>query len=233
MTTASDPNDRDARAAALAIAGALGAGVAHELRNTLAAIESALYLARRHAEDRARLGEHLARAENEVRKGQAVIDRVLALARGEPLDVEPASVAEIVACAERELFDVNATIEVRVAPPDLEVVCDRILIERVIANLLLNARDALEGRARGRIVVRALASGEAVVVDVEDDGPGIDPEIAPRIFEPSVTSKPTGTGLGLALCRIIAHAHGGTVEALGAPSGGALFRLTLPAKRAS
>lgn len=233
MTTASDPNDRDARAAALALAGALGAGVAHELRNTLAAIESALYLAKRHAEDRTRLGEHLARAENEVRKGQEVIDRVLGLARGEPLGMETASVAEIVASAERELFDVNATIEVQVTPPDLEVACDPILIERVIVNLLLNARDALEGRASGRIVIRARATDEAVVLEVEDDGPGIDPSIAPCIFEPAVTSRPTGTGLGLALCRTIAHAHGGTIEALAAPSGGALFRLTLPVKAGS
>jgi len=232
VTKVSDPDERDARAAALAIAGALGAGVAHELRNTLAAIESALYLARRHAEDRARLGEHLGRAENEVRKGQAVIDRVLGLARGEPLGKEPASVAGMVTSAERELFDVNATIEVRVTPPELELTCDPILVERVIVNLLLNARDALEGRAAGHIAVRARAAEEMVVVEVEDDGPGIDPAIAAWIFEPSVSNKPRGTGLGLALCRTIVNAHGGTIEALAAPSGGALFRITLPANAA-
>lgn len=229
MTTASDPNDRDARAAALALAGALGAGVAHELRNTLAAIESALYLAKRHAKDHARLDEHLSRAENEVRKGQEVIDRVLGLARGEPLGKEPASVAEIVSGACVELEDVPVGFEVEVSPPDLELTCDAILIERVIVNLLVNAREALEGRASGTVALRARAVDAAVVVEVEDDGPGIDPAVAARIFEPSVTSKPRGTGIGLALCRTIVQAHGGTIEALAAPSGGALFRITLPA----
>ncbi|MRG93003.1 HAMP domain-containing sensor histidine kinase [Polyangium spumosum] len=232
MTTASNPDDRDARAAALVIAGVLGAGVAHELRNLLAAIESALYLARRHADDPARLTGHLGRAEDEVRKGQAVIDRVLGLARGEPLGKEIVSVAEIVTSAERELLEGDVTIEVSVTPPELEVACDPILLERVLVNLLLNAREALEGRASGRITLRAWAAGAAVIVDVEDDGPGIDPAIAARLFEPSVTSKPTGTGLGLALCRTIVRGHGGTIEALAAPSGGALFRITLPAKGA-
>jgi signal transduction histidine kinase len=77
-------------------------------------------------------------------------------------------------------------------------------------------------------MLRASREAGAVVIEVEDDGPGIAPALLPRIFEPLVTDKPTGTGLGLAFCRTIALVHGGTIEVFRAPSGGALFRFVLP-----
>jgi len=226
VTTESDPGDRRARDVALLIAGALGPSIAHELRNVLAAAESAIFLAKRDAANRARLDDHLARAESEVQKAQAVIERVLGLARGEPLCVEAAPVGEIIASARAELDDLPEQVDVLVSPPDLEASCDPVLVERVLVNLLSNARDAVCGA--GRIAVRAHRQSDDVMIEVEDDGPGIDPSIASRLFEPRVTTKSTGTGLGLAVCRAIAIAHGGTIEALVAPSGGALFRITLP-----
>jgi signal transduction histidine kinase len=222
--TASGSDDRDDRALALAVAGVLGAGVAHELRNTLAAAESAIFLARRDAADPTRLYRHLDRAEAEIRKSQDVIDRVLGLARGEPIRRELVSAQEIVAGALRELGETRAQIEQAVTPPELEVPCDPILLERVLVNLLRNAEEALAGR----IEVRVFVAEGAVELDVSDDGPGLDPALAARVFEPLVTGKQTGSGLGLALCRAIVRAHGGTLEATRAPSGGALFRVVLP-----
>jgi signal transduction histidine kinase len=77
-----------------------------------------------------------------------------------------------------------------------------------------------------RITTRARADSGRVVIEVSDDGPGVPPEIADRVFEPLVTARPGGTGLGLALARRIATAHGGTIELVQGP--GACFRIELP-----
>lgn len=230
LDTGDDVAAQEARLRALAAASVLGASLAHELRNTLASAESALFLARRDVSDGARLARHLDHAEEGIRRSQEVVDRVLGLARGEPLRREPAALLPICEAALREVVSSPApSIALSVTPPDLEAPCDPILIERVLVNLLVNAAEALSARSSGHVMLRATRDADAVVIEVEDDGPGIDPALLPRIFEPLVTDKPTGTGLGLAFCRTIALVHGGTIDAFCAPSGGALFRLVLPA----
>ena len=226
-----EPDEREARFHALAAAGLLGASLAHELRNTLAAAESALFLARRDAADGARLARHLDRVESGIRRSQEVIDRVLGLARGEPLSRERAALAPLCEAARREVFREGLSFSISIDPPDLEAFCDPILLERVLVNLFVNASEALLGRSSGNIslhATRAPAAPGAVLIEVEDDGAGIDPALLPRVFEPLVTDKPSGTGLGLAFCRTIAFVHGGTIEAARGASGGALFRLVLP-----
>lgn len=219
---------QQARKHALAASGLLGASLAHELRNTLAASESALFLARRDADDAARLAVHLERAEASIRRSQEVVDRVLGLARGEPLRTESASVEPILEAARREIDTPGLSITIALSQPDLEVQCDPILLERLLVNLCVNASEALAGRAARHIALGARRVDNGVVLEVEDNGPGIDPAILPHLFEPLVTDKPSGTGLGLAFCQTIALVHGGTLEALSAPMGGALFRLVLP-----
>ena len=86
----------------------------------------------------------------------------------------------------------------------------------------------LEGRARGSIVTRAFRGDERTFLEVEDDGPGLHPQVIDRVFEPLVTGKATGTGLGLALCRVIVEAHGGEITATTSPRGGTAFHLWLP-----
>ena len=98
-------------------------------------------------------------------------------------------------------------------------------IKQVVWNLVSNALDA----ASERIAVRLRAAPGGVEVRVADDGPGMPPEVLARAFEPFRTTKPGGTGLGLATSRRIAVAHGGSLVAENAPRGGAVFRLTLPA----
>ncbi|MBK8252237.1 MAG: HAMP domain-containing histidine kinase [Polyangiaceae bacterium] len=221
--------ENERRSARLAAAGAVGASVAHELRNALAVAESALFLAQRNIDDRARLVRHLDQVGAEIRRAHAVIGSVLGLARGEPVRREAFPLTKLIESARHALLlPTNVTFEVAVVPADLFIYCDPVLLERVFSNLYLNAIEALEGRGRGSIITRAWRGEESTFLEVEDDGQGIDPLIVDRIFEPLVTAKARGTGLGLALSRVIVEAHGGEITATSGSRGGTSFHLWLP-----
>ena len=98
----------------------------------------------------------------------------------------------------------------------------------MLVNLLLNAAQALSGR--GRLSVELASRGEQVELTVDDDGPGIPAHDHERVFQPFVSTKAPGegTGLGLALCRKLVEAHGGTISADASPLGGARLRVSLP-----
>ncbi len=224
-----DPSDNDRRASRLAAAGAVGASVAHELRNALAVAESALFLAQRDLDDRPRLVRHLDQVGAEIRKAHHVIGSVLGLARGEPVRREPAPVGRLIDTARHAVvLPTNVTFEVAIEPADLTVLCDPILLERVFSNLYLNAVEALDGRQRAAIVTRAWLGDARTYLEVEDNGPGLDPGIVDRVFEPLATSKAQGTGLGCALSRAILEAHGGEITATTGRRGGVAFRMWLP-----
>ena len=115
----------------------------------------------------------------------------------------------------------------------VEVAVDEATIARVLLNLLLNAEDAInsQGNPRGRIQVRVSRTGNLATCDVVDDGPGIDPEVLGRLFEPFVTTKPggQGTGLGLAVSRTLLRGLGGDLTVRATGPGGSTFRVELPA----
>src|SRR5207244_13132958 len=141
------------------------------------------------ADDRPRLLRHLDQVGQEIRKAHAVIGSVLGLARGEPVQREPASVSHLVEAARHALvLPTNVTFEVAIVPTDLTVLCDPILLERVFSNLYLNAIEALEGRGRGAIVTRAWLGEERTYLEVEDDGPGLDPSVIARRFQPPLAA---------------------------------------------
>ncbi|MBK9262813.1 MAG: HAMP domain-containing histidine kinase [Polyangiaceae bacterium] len=217
------PN-RPRRAESLDVAGVLGAAVAHELRNLLASASSSIFLAKRDIDKRTRLVAHLDAAEAEVQRSQDVIERVLRLVRGEPIHREACPIADVVAAALRNVQGSPVRIDVDVEPSDLVVSCEPLLVERLITNLILNAADALSNRSSGSVAVRVRPDERGFVLEVEDNGPGFDPAVMQRLFEPGVTTKSTGTGLGLLLCRAIVRAHGGDMIVTRAPSGGALVR---------
>src|SRR5262245_62312945 len=114
--------ESESRSARLAAAGAVGASVAHELRNALAVAESALFLAQRNLDDRARLTRHLDQVGAEIRRAHDVIGSVLGLARGEPVRREPYPLDELIEAARHALIlATNVTFEVAVVPADLHV----------------------------------------------------------------------------------------------------------------
>jgi len=125
----------------------------------------------------------------------------------------------------RELPDRTELLwEVGDAP--LPVAHDKTMLYRVILNLLQNAHQAAPGA--GEIAVSAERLGDTVVVTIDDAGPGLEPDLAPVVFDPYVTSKQDGTGLGLTIVKKIIIDHGGTIEAAESPLGGARFRIELP-----
>jgi nitrogen fixation/metabolism regulation signal transduction histidine kinase len=110
---------------------------------------------------------------------------------------------------------------------DCPVLLDRTLMRQVLANLLRNAEEAARP-ARARVHLAVRREGEWAVLTVADEGPGIPPEVRPRIFDPYFTTRRDGTGLGLAIVRKIVLQHGGDVEARQRLGGGALFAVALP-----
>jgi two-component system sporulation sensor kinase A len=222
--TSADPHHRPLHRESLEVAGVLGAAVAHELRNMLATASSSIFLAKRDVDKRDRLLGHLDAVEAELQRSQDVIERVLRLVRGEPIHRESCRFANIVAEAQRNVLGSSVRIDVEFVPPELEVSCEPLLVERLITNLFANATEALPQGSSGTIVVRVRPDERGFVLEVEDDGPGFDPVVLERLFEPGVTTKSTGTGLGLVLCRAIVRVHGGDMYIERASSGGALVR---------
>lgn len=120
-------------------------------------------------------------------------------------------------------------IALAVTPGDLSLDADPDLLAQVVINLMRNARQAMEGHTdTPRIMLRLRAYGQAVLIEVEDNGPGVPPGLRQDIFLPFFTTRPNGTGVGLNLARQIAIAHGGTIEVKDGADGGALIRLALP-----
>jgi signal transduction histidine kinase len=111
---------------------------------------------------------------------------------------------------------------------------DRIQLQQVVLNLVRNAMEALAGRTDGivRLAVRRLDSPDAVEVRVADNGPGIEAELAARLFEPLTTSKPDGLGLGLSICASIVQLHGGRIWLQSGAAGATEFRFSLPLRQA-
>jgi len=111
------------------------------------------------------------------------------------------------------------------------VIVDPVQIQQVILNLVRNAIEAMEAVERRELVVATRVSGDEIEARVADTGPGIAPELAGRLFQPFVTTKKTGMGLGLSICREIIEAHHGHLAASPRDGGGTVFRLTLPKAR--
>jgi signal transduction histidine kinase len=216
----SAPDERRERFAAI---GEIAAEVAHELRNALQIVSANVYLARQNL---AASEPHLAKIERSARLAHGIVDDLMALARGEPAHAEPTPLVDILLLAREMLPEPGADFEDELIPTGLEVRAHSGLASRLLHALYENAiRAALPRRVR--IVTRAAHTGSAVTLEVADDGPGVPPQIARTLFEPLVTARAGGTGLGLALARRIAAAHGGSIV-LVPTTVGATFRIEFP-----
>ena len=230
--------DPDARER-LAVVGEIAAEVAHELRNALQIISASAHVARLEASrgDAAAALPYVAKIERSARSAHGIVDDLMALARGEDISAEWVDLGDVLVAARAELGDATADWRDAIEPPTLRVPGHAGLLVRLLHILYDNAILASAPRTPA-ITTRAFASGGHVVVEVTDDGPGLAPEVVPRLFEPLVTARPGGTGLGLALARRIVSAHGGTIAASTRdprdehgprdPRRGATFRIELP-----
>jgi two-component system OmpR family sensor kinase len=221
--------DEEARARLL-VMGEIAAEIAHELRNVLQVITANAYLAR---QDPAGSAAVIAKIERNARLAQSIVDDLLSLARGDASRAEPTPLVDILLAARAELADGAASWVDDLEPTDLRLRAHPGLACRLLHALYDNA---VRASAPGQPVIttRACREDGAVVLFVSDDGPGVPPEIAGKLFDPLVTARPGGggTGLGLALARRIALAHGGEI-ALAPSTSGATFRIRFPGERDS
>jgi signal transduction histidine kinase len=246
--------DEARRAERLAALGQLSAGLAHEIRNPLGVIKGSAELLTQKLQAADPLARELAGyIYTEVNRVSALVSRFLDFARPSQLDLGPTDLTALVERCIKTVAGQGACASVRVqrdfTPSLPQVMLDQDLCEQVFTNLLMNACEAM-GEQGGELKVRigraALAPNaqnqrvpgtpaeeNAVTVEVEDSGPGVPPEMKEQIFNPFVTTKKSGVGLGLAIVSKIVDAHGGSVKLISPPNHGACFRVTFPVGRSS
>ena len=119
-------------------------------------------------------------------------------------------------------------LEIRVDQDATEAVIDKVQIQQVLLNLMRNAAEAMDGSPRRELSISTARAGGMVEISVSDTGHGLAESVRARLFEPFVTTKPDGMGVGLSVCRTIIEAHGGKLRAEDGAGGGTIFRLTVP-----
>jgi two-component system sensor kinase FixL len=221
----------------LSAMGEMASTLAHELNQPLGAISNYTkgcrrLLANPSPEAIAKSVEVLDKtAEQALRAGQIIrrlrefVTRGETERRLEPVSrlIEEASALALVGAREQGVIA-----RIRVAPGLKAVLADRVQVQQVLVNLMRNAREAMQQSEQREMAVDAHAlSSEMVEISVADTGPGIADEVADRLFQPFVTTKASGMGVGLSICRTIIEAHGGRLTVERNVAGGATFRLTL------
>ncbi len=217
--------------------GVLAAGVAHEIRNPLTSIKARLFTQQSLLEEKSEALEDNAFITEEISRLEKIVADFLAFARPS----EPQMIALKATQPFRDLEGLfrpaltKANIELKkefLADPHIQA--DPAQLKQVLINLVQNAAESM-GRdgtitLRTRIQKRHLATHPATVavIEVEDTGPGIPPEVQKRLFDPFFTTKASGTGLGLSIAARILEKHGGTLEYQTEPNRGTIFRLVLP-----
>lgn len=216
----------------LAALGKVVAGVAHEIRNPLNSLRLTLELLERRWKRGAATGAEIREALGEIERLDGILARLLAFGRPAPADRRPQDVLALARQAAAMVQEQAQRKRVGLAMPaegeELPAKVDGPQIVQVMLNLLLNAIQASpEG---GVVEVRGEHCGDRICVSVTDRGPGIPEEIRPHIFDAFFTTRPEGSGLGLAVSREIVAAHGGALE-LDPAADGTMFRVYLPAGR--
>ena len=182
--------------------------------------------------------EALGRIIKDGRRAGDIIDRIRALIKKAPrrkarFDLNEA-ILDVAALTRSEALKHRVLLQTQFATDLALVDGDRIQLQQVILNLILNAVEAMSGTSEGArellISTEREASGGALVI-VRDSGPGLNPQSVDRLFEAFYTTKPEGVGMGLAICRSIIEAHGGRLWATANEPRGAVFQFTLPRDR--
>lgn len=229
------PPEKRARLVAMT---AMAWTLAHELSQPLGAATNHIRACARHLQRRGAEYEDLLGmiedAGRETARASEIIGRMHAFLVSGRVVARREGLRSILDNARRSLRSpdrTNIAIETMVDPDAHHVLADRVQIEQAFSNILLNGCEALAGRARAYLSIRASRAGDEVVVLIRDNGPGLSDHVAAHLFEPLFTTRADGMGLGLAIARTIVEAHGGRLWAERPAGGGAQFCLSLPAAR--
>jgi two-component system, LuxR family, sensor kinase FixL len=213
--------------------GQMASALAHEVNQPLTAISNYLSGVRRllAAGKQVAAEQAMARIAEQAERARQIIQRLRALVRRDtteqrieslPKVIEEASALALVGIGQ------GLRLDIRIADNATEAVIDRVQIQQVLLNLMRNAAEAMAGSVRRELSVTTARMGDMVEISVADTGPGLPETVRARLFQPFVTTKPSGLGVGLSVCRTIVEAHGGQIRVEDAPGGGTVFRFIVP-----
>jgi signal transduction histidine kinase len=230
-----------AHANRVATIGQLTASITHEVNQPITAAVTYALAARRFLSadppNFREVDDALSLIVKEGNRAGEVVERVRALikkvpARKDAVAIDDA-ILEVIALTRTEAVNNSVSVRTQFAEGFPRVQGDRVQLQQVMLNLIVNAIQAMSGIGEGprelQISIDAVPSEGGVCVAVRDTGPGLSPESLSRLFEPFYTTKPDGMGMGLSICRSIIEAHGGRLWATRCEPRGALFRFTIPA----
>jgi signal transduction histidine kinase len=211
----------------LAAIGQVSASIAHDLRNPLGAVRNASYLLKRRLPKETYLTDLVGIIDQEVTRADQIISHLLSLARAQVPHKQQIDLGRTI----HEVFEKTAQgAEVRLVlalePEPFWVHADPVGLIQVVSNLLANALEAMAGK--GTLSVEATHGAGYDTLVFRDTGPGIQPEVRDKLFDPLVTTKVMGTGLGLTICRQIMERHGGTIQVSNTSDVGVAFVIRLP-----
>jgi signal transduction histidine kinase len=227
------------RVSRLTAMGAMTASIAHEIKQPLAAIVANCnaglrWLARPEPDVHEAL-KALQRIVGDGHRTEEVIESVRGLFRSDGYEISRVDVngiiTEVLAFLEIELQKQRILVESELANGLPSVAADRVKVQQVVSNLVMNAADAMRevpSRARMLRIKTESQNPPGVMVSIEDSGSGIEPQNVERIFEPFFTTKSNGTGMGLSICRSIIEAHGGCLWVSPGAKHGSVFHFSLP-----
>jgi C4-dicarboxylate-specific signal transduction histidine kinase len=218
--------------------GELTASIAHEVNQPLAAVvthgHACLEWLSANPPNLEKTRQTVERIIQDGTRAGTVISRVRALFKKEApskdwIDINEV-VHELVMFLRDEALRRGVAMRTDLIPGLPKVTADRVQLQQVLLNLIMNGMDAMAETTdhRKELLINARANETELIVRVEDSGRGLDSETAERIFTPFFTTKPHGIGLGLSISRSIIEAHEGRLWASARPSGGAIFQFTLP-----
>lgn len=213
--------------------GQMVSALAHEVNQPLAAMTNYINGARRlfAAGNQAGGQQAIERVAEQAERARQIIRRLRDLAKktgsekqreSVPVTIEEATALALVGIGQGLKLDIH------VAADAAEAIIDKIQIQQVLINLMRNAVEAMASMARRELTVTASRLGDMVEIRVADTGPGLPEQVRARLFQPFVTTKPEGMGVGLSVCRAIVEAHGGELHGGDVAGGGTVFRFTVP-----
>jgi signal transduction histidine kinase len=228
-----------AHANRVATMGQLTASIAHEIKQPVTAARTyagaALRFLDKSPPDVAEVREALTCIVNETARTRDVVDRIGSLIKKAPPRKEVvdlnAAILEVTALTRSEAVKTGVTVDTQLAAELPRIQCDRVQLQQVMLNLILNAIQSMSGVEDGNRelhISTVSIEPEGTRVSVRDTGHGLRPKSLPHLFEPFYTTKPEGMGMGLSICRSIIEAHGGRLWATGCEPRGALFQFTIP-----
>jgi two-component system sensor kinase FixL len=214
--------------------GQMASALAHEIDQPLTAIANYARGVRRllTADIPPALHEAIAKMAEQAARAHAIVQSLRDMVRKEPRSARPENLRTLI--EEMSALALigsgrSVDLDLRISPDAVYAKVERVQIQQVLLNLMRNAAEAMEHSPVRRVTVTTARQGDRVAISIADTGPGLPDAVRARLFQPFVTTKSAGLGIGLSICRAIVQGHGGELTVENDPGGGTVFRFTVEA----